>query len=249
MAEIASAIIAGVSLLGTTIEQISRNVDTDRNVAIQISNFSKQYILKNPRVFTSAGYSHSPPQPTVRKGTMESCSFTKNPEKTYGCVGVLTYDACADNKSDTVKRLAIMFSVPYNYTQYESWFALGLFDASRSCDESLFNMMVITTSGYTHSPPQPTARKETRESCPFTKRPHTACGSAGVLTYDICMDNKSKAIKHLAIMFSVPYDYNQYENRFALGLFDSSQSCDESLFNMMYNGKGSFIRDKCSSSE
>uniref|UniRef100_A0A3B4DQ72 Uncharacterized protein n=1 Tax=Pygocentrus nattereri TaxID=42514 RepID=A0A3B4DQ72_PYGNA len=108
---------------------------------------------------------------------------------------------------------------------------------------------VITTSGYTHSPPQPTVRKETRESCSFTKRPHTACGSAGVLTYDICVDNKSKAIKCLAIMFSVPYDYNQYENRFALGLFDASQSCDESLFNMMYNGNGPFIRDKCSSSE
>ncbi|KAL7859540.1 hypothetical protein SRHO_G00146870 [Serrasalmus rhombeus] len=157
MAEIASAIIAGVSLLGTTIEQISRNVETERNVAIQISNYSKKYILKNPRV--------------------------------------------------------------------------------------------ITTSGYTHSPPQPTVRKETRESCAFTKRPHTACGSAGVLTYDICVDNKSKAVKRLAIMFSVPYDYNQYENRFALGLFEASQSCDESLFNMMYNGNGPFIRDKCSSSE
>ncbi|KAL6483266.1 hypothetical protein MHYP_G00081380 [Metynnis hypsauchen] len=141
MAEIASAIIAGVSLLGTTIEQISKNVDTERNVAIQISNYSKQYILKNPRVFTTAGYSHSPPQPTVKKGTRESCSFTKNPEKTYGCVGVLTYDVCVDNKSDAVKRLAIMFSVPYNYNQYENWFALGFIDASRSCDESLFNTM------------------------------------------------------------------------------------------------------------
>ncbi|XP_066507591.1 DELTA-stichotoxin-Hcr4a-like [Hoplias malabaricus] len=147
MAAIASTIIAGVSLLGTTIEQISSNVDTNRNVAIQISNFSTKYILKNPRVFTSSGYSHSPPQPTVRKGTMESCSFTKNPEKAYGCVGVLTYDVCTNNKSDAVCRLAIMFSVPYNYTRYENWFALGIFDANRGCDESLFNLMYYESGG------------------------------------------------------------------------------------------------------
>ncbi|XP_058865875.1 DELTA-sagatoxin-Srs1a-like [Acipenser ruthenus] len=138
---IVTAIIAGASLAGTTIEQMSTNINTERNVAIQISNYSKKYILKNPRVFTSSGYPHNPPQPTIRKETREGCSFTKNPDKLFGCVGVLTYDVSENNKSKALSRFAIMFSVPYDYTKYENWFSIGLFDSERSCDESLFNLM------------------------------------------------------------------------------------------------------------
>ncbi|KAJ8280027.1 hypothetical protein COCON_G00070930 [Conger conger] len=50
-------------------------------------------------------------------------------------------------------------------------------------------------------------------------------------------------------MFSVPFDHNLYENWFALGLFDTSQVCDESLFDLMYYKEGSFMRAKASGSE
>ena len=45
----ATAIIAGASLVGTSIDQISRSMDTWRNATIQITNHSETSILANPR--------------------------------------------------------------------------------------------------------------------------------------------------------------------------------------------------------
>ncbi|KAG1967948.1 actinoporin-like protein [Pimephales promelas] len=43
-------------------------------------------------------------------------------------------------------------------------------------------------------------------------------GSVGVLTYDLFERNRNDYIETLAIMFSVPWDYNLYKNWFAVGL-------------------------------
>ena len=59
----------------------------------------------------------------------------------------------------------------------------------------------------------------------------------------------------LAIMFSVPYDYNLFSNWCAVGIFESGRACDESLFEEMYynyeiqyfNTEVSFTRGKASS--
>ena len=52
----------------------------------------------------------------------------------------------------------------------------------------------------------------------------------------------------LAIMFSVPYDYNLFSNWCAVGIFESGRACDKSLFNEMYNKNGvSFTRGKAGS--
>ncbi|XP_017548769.1 bryoporin-like isoform X1 [Pygocentrus nattereri] len=147
-AGIASAVIAGASLVGTNVEKISKSINTERNVTVNICNYSKKYILRNPRVYTHSGYSHDPPQPTIRQNTTEACSFTKNPNKTWGCVGVLTYDVADDEDCPAICCIAIMFSVPYHYTQYQNWFALGIFDASQSCDESLYNMMYYNSGPF-----------------------------------------------------------------------------------------------------
>ncbi|XP_051566543.1 DELTA-stichotoxin-Hcr4a-like [Myxocyprinus asiaticus] len=147
-AALASVVIAGASLAGSTIEKISNAINTERNVTIHITNFCKDYNLTNPRVFTSSGYSHDPPQPTIKTQTMEACSFTKNPNKQWGCVGVLTYDVCKIEKGKADCCLAIMFSVPYDYDKYENWFAVGIFDSDRSCDESLFNLMYYESGSF-----------------------------------------------------------------------------------------------------
>ncbi|XP_066507412.1 uncharacterized protein [Hoplias malabaricus] len=141
IAGIASAVIAGASLLGTSVEKISKSINTDRNVTINICNYSEKYILRNPRVFTSSGYGHDPPQPTIRKNTSEACSFTKNPNKLYGCTGVLTYDVAVDEDCPAICCIAIMFSVPHYYRQYQNWFALGIFNPNHPCDKALFNQM------------------------------------------------------------------------------------------------------------
>ncbi|KAL6478456.1 hypothetical protein MHYP_G00142910 [Metynnis hypsauchen] len=147
----AAAIIAGGSLLNTTIEEISKQIKTDRNIAIQLSNYSHRYILTNPRVFTSSGYSHNPPQPTVQRRTMEACSFTKTAGTACGAVGVLTYEIFKHDCGEWAGDLVIMFSVPYDYNLYENWFALGIFKERSCCNEQLFHQLYYENGPFTRA--------------------------------------------------------------------------------------------------
>ncbi|KAG9268250.1 DELTA-stichotoxin-Hcr4a-like [Astyanax mexicanus] len=147
----AAAAVVGGSLLNTTIEEISKQIRTDRNISIQLSNFSHKYILTNPRVFTSSGYSHNPPQPTIQKRTIEACSFTKTAGTACGAVGVLTYEICRHEDKHWVGELMIMFSVPYDYNLYENWFALGISKDRISCNEQLFHQMYYDNGSFTRA--------------------------------------------------------------------------------------------------
>ena len=51
----------------------------------------------------------------------------------------------------------------------------------------------------------------TRDNAVFAKTGNTARGSIGVFTYDLSL-NGSDSTKKMAIMFSVPYDFNLYSN-------------------------------------
>ena len=66
----------------------------------------------------------------------------------------------------------------------------------------------------------------------FVKTPNTARGAVGVITYEL--DCGSQNLKTLAVMFSVPYDFNIYLNWFAVGIFSSTQKCDYDLYYHMY---------------
>uniref|UniRef100_A0AAR2IWB8 Actinoporin-like protein n=1 Tax=Pygocentrus nattereri TaxID=42514 RepID=A0AAR2IWB8_PYGNA len=102
---------------------------------------------------------------------------------------------------------------------------------------------VFKYGGYCFHPPQPTIEKNTREACCFSKTNHVARGAIGVMTYQICTDDK-RCFGELAIMFSVPYDYNFFRNWFALGIYERPISCDYNLFYQMYYNNGSFTRAK-----
>uniref|UniRef100_A0A3B1JMA8 Bryoporin-like n=1 Tax=Astyanax mexicanus TaxID=7994 RepID=A0A3B1JMA8_ASTMX len=138
---VASAVIAGASLFGTSAEQISRNINTGRNVTIQITNYSNKYTLVDPRIYTYSGHCHNPPQPTIKKNTQEVCSFSKTAHTACGAVGVLTYQIIPDERCRCIRELAIMFSVPYDYNHYKNLFALGIFLPNQPCDETLYNKM------------------------------------------------------------------------------------------------------------
>ncbi|XP_076867087.1 DELTA-stichotoxin-Hcr4a-like [Brachyhypopomus gauderio] len=140
MTNVSAAILAGASLAGLSIEKISRSINTDRNIVIEITNYSDTYILENPRVHTSSGYCLNPPQPTIQKKTKEACSFTRSSDIARGAVGVLTYQILTD-EMHCVGELAIMFSVPFDYNLYQNWFALGIFNHGISCNNDLFNQM------------------------------------------------------------------------------------------------------------
>ncbi|KAK6471258.1 DELTA-stichotoxin-Hcr4a-like [Huso huso] len=121
-----------------TAEEISRNIQTNRNITISIENNS-DFSLTNPRIYTFSGYNLNPPQPTIKKESTAVCSFSKTSYTARGSVGVLTYDVIKNN--DPVECIAMMFSVPFDYNWYKNWFAIGSFSVGKTCDHALYNRM------------------------------------------------------------------------------------------------------------
>ncbi|XP_053708400.1 actinoporin-like protein [Synchiropus splendidus] len=109
----------------------------------------------------------------------------------------------------------------------------------------LINPRVYLDNGETHNPPQPTVPPLHTELCTFTKTGGKATGAVGVLTYNLLERSQSNFIETVAIMFSVPWDYNLYKNWFAVGIFDRGIECNEALFKKMYYDKKpeGFVRE------
>lgn len=105
-------------------------------------------------------------------------------------------------------------------------------------------------NGFCHSPPQPTVRTTKTEVCSFTKDDNTASGAVGVLTYELFDMRQRKTTELMAVMFSVPFDYNIYKNWLGVGLFESTRACDDKLYKLMYNDKdfSHFVRQEANGS-
>ncbi|KAG7458966.1 hypothetical protein MATL_G00226240 [Megalops atlanticus] len=136
-----NTLVPGPSLTGTSFLEMSKSIPADRSVTIVIFNYTQGTYLRDPKVYTYSGYNHDPPQPTIKPQTMEACSFSKTRVVTFGSVGVLTYDICTAEGYQADGCLAVMFSVPFNYDFYKNRFAIGKFDTSVACDESLYKKM------------------------------------------------------------------------------------------------------------
>ena len=82
------------------------------------------------------------------------------------------------------------------------------------------------------------------EVCNFSKDSGKASGAVGVLTYDLFERRSNAAREVVAIMFSVPRDYNLYQNWLALGIYNQGKECDKKLYEEMYESKDqvSFLR-------
>ncbi|KAM8888177.1 DELTA-sagatoxin-Srs1a-like [Synchiropus picturatus] len=124
-----------------TAEGLAAIQSSRRNVTIEISNQTSNCCLIEPNVFLDSGDVHSPPAPSVRPHRVELCNFNKTSAKTSGAVGVLTYDVMFKNCRDITKRIAIMFSVPYDQNLYKNWFGLGVYSNEKTCDKKLFDEM------------------------------------------------------------------------------------------------------------
>ncbi|RWS02152.1 hemolytic toxin Avt-1-like protein [Dinothrombium tinctorium] len=90
--EIVSAIIAGASLAGTTIDQIAKGANCNRFCAIEIRNYHYTLELKNPFYHLESGTNQEPPPPVIRGGFKEACLFRKISDTATGSVGVLSYE-------------------------------------------------------------------------------------------------------------------------------------------------------------
>ncbi|XP_042361541.1 bryoporin-like [Plectropomus leopardus] len=123
-----------------TAEAVSATLTTNRNCTIEITNVNSSYCLINPKVYMSSGFCHHPPQPTINNKT-EVCSFTKDDNTATGAVGLLTYDLFCMRSRVCSKRMAIMFSVPYDRNLYKNRLAIGVVEHTRACDKSLYNQL------------------------------------------------------------------------------------------------------------
>ncbi|XP_034049798.1 actinoporin-like protein [Thalassophryne amazonica] len=121
-------------------EAVAANLSSGRNVTIELTNYTKKCCLADPKVYLENGNVHIPPQPTVRPLKTELCNYSKQKGKATGAVGVMTYDILMLGKKDPDK-IAIMFSVPYDYNFYKNWFAIGIFPQSQGCNEDLYKKM------------------------------------------------------------------------------------------------------------
>ncbi|XP_020506199.1 DELTA-sagatoxin-Srs1a [Labrus bergylta] len=108
----------------------------------------------------------------------------------------------------------------------------------------LYEPKVHMESGFSFSPPTPTLRSGMTEVCSFTKDDNTASGAVGVLTYELFDMQQRRASELMAVMFSVPFDYNFYKNWLGVGIFEDSRACDSKLFDEMYKNKdmANFVR-------
>ncbi|XP_018972967.1 DELTA-stichotoxin-Hcr4a-like [Cyprinus carpio] len=114
----------------------------------------------------------------------------------------------------------------------------------------LLNPKAYLESGETFNPPQPTVRPLKTEVCTFSKTSAKATGSVGVMTYDLFERSRNDYTQTLAVMFSVPWDYNLYKNWFAVGIYPKGKECDQALYKEMYyqNNPQSFVREEANGS-
>ncbi|XP_039990809.1 DELTA-stichotoxin-Hcr4a-like [Xiphias gladius] len=114
----------------------------------------------------------------------------------------------------------------------------------------LVDPKVYLESGNCHSPPQPTVRPLKTEVCNFSKTSAKTSGAVGVLTYDLFEKHTNCAKETIAIMFSVPYDYNMYKNWLAVGIYREGKECNEALYKEMYYNKKQegFVREEANGS-
>jgi len=99
--------------------------------------------------------------------------------------------------------------------------------------------------GWNDIPPAPVVGPRHREACLFRHQIATFCGSSGVLTYKInhvsgVERQQNISIEYsgsnLTLMWSVPFNYNHWDNTHAVGVMKEAQPRRD-LFYSMYENK------------
>ncbi|XP_034613395.1 bryoporin-like [Trachemys scripta elegans] len=128
----------------TNAEELIKQENASKCVAIQITNTTRDVTLENPRTYCFSGWVKINPVSNIPPGSSGISVFVKTSDAARGSVGVLSYE------SDTFT-LAIMFSVPYDRLQYYNEFAIELFAGRKHFDsmERLYHYM------YNEGPPYP----------------------------------------------------------------------------------------------
>lgn len=131
----AAGAAAGAAAIGAILTRMLQEINLDREIAIAISNFTSDNKLKDPKYYIESGKIVDAAL-TVDTGKAEFVSASKTSGAATGSVAVITYQI-----SHTSYRLAILWSVPFDYNLYENVFNFKIVDAGTATDVNLYNDM------------------------------------------------------------------------------------------------------------
>uniref|UniRef100_A0A3B4H1L9 DELTA-sagatoxin-Srs1a n=1 Tax=Pundamilia nyererei TaxID=303518 RepID=A0A3B4H1L9_9CICH len=112
-----------------------------RQSTIHITNKTHGYTLCNPSLHLVSGLCQIPLPTKLKPSESGNALFSKIGGTACGSVGVFTYDLYNPATDRADKKIAIMFSVPFDYGRYSNWFAVGAFDRETNCDNDLYHKM------------------------------------------------------------------------------------------------------------
>ncbi|XP_029997741.1 DELTA-sagatoxin-Srs1a-like [Sphaeramia orbicularis] len=113
----------------------------NRQCSVEITNNCSKYVLSKPSVHIVSGFCADPLPPLINPWSSGNALFAKTPNTACGSVGVFTYDLVDHVKKETTMKIAVMFSVPYDFNLYSNWFAVGIFDKYTVCNYELYYKM------------------------------------------------------------------------------------------------------------
>ncbi|KAM6904764.1 DELTA-thalatoxin-Avl1a-like [Xenentodon cancila] len=111
-----------------------------RQCFVEIQNKSSLCCLTDPIIHLVSGSSESPLPPTLKSSEAGSARFVKS-FGARGSVGVFTYNLIQESTKQYRGKIAVMFSVPYDFNLYSNWYAIGMFGREKLCDKDLFDEM------------------------------------------------------------------------------------------------------------
>lgn len=92
-------------------------------------------------MYLYSGQCSTPFASTVLRDTETTATFTKTSGAARGSVGAFTYNLEDVETKQTKLKMAVMFQVPFDYTQYSNYCAVGICDKDKPCDYNLFHEM------------------------------------------------------------------------------------------------------------
>ncbi|XP_035510863.1 DELTA-sagatoxin-Srs1a-like [Morone saxatilis] len=121
------------------VSSVAPLIPTHRQCKVEIANGCSTYTLSNVSVYTKSGSGCVPP--TIASGASGNGLFTKTQGAARGAVGVFTYDLLNTRTKNISEKIAVMYSVPYDFNLYSNWYALGIFPNYKECDYDLYCKM------------------------------------------------------------------------------------------------------------
>ncbi|CAK6980308.1 DELTA-stichotoxin-Hmg2b-like [Scomber scombrus] len=138
----AAGVIGAAAAVGGAIGEIA---PTHRQCTIEIRNECKDFGLCNPRMHFDSGGCAIPLLPLIFPSKSDVAQFIKTPNTACGSVGVFTYDLLKTDADQSTEKIAVMFSVPYDFNMYSNLYAVGIFDKSKECNNDLYHEMCFKT--------------------------------------------------------------------------------------------------------